>query len=213
VRGTFNPDDVDALGYSVSAMRIGVEGDAVCGRLSAITEIVIDGNLQCVDVDCERLKVFEQADVEQIIRVTGCDRRKDQQDDHGDYLQQAYLVESGHDALDEVAPDQLRASLECGLIKAGSVTAAGSIRVEGAIHCQGYLKAARSIIAGGPITAGKRQGVLAGLGVPRDRWLVSGYVCAPQKPARILTGVYRPLGRRRGQALRPASIPGSTRAK
>ena len=135
------------------------------------------------------------------------------EDHYGDDLQQAYLAGSGHDDLEEIAPEQLRASLECGSIKAGSVSAAGSIRAEGPIHCQGYLKAARSIIAGGPITPGKRHGVLAGLGIPRDHWLVSGYVCGPQKPARILTGVYRPLGRRRGLALRPASIPGPTRAK
>ena len=122
-------------------------------------------------------------------------------------------MECGRDLLKKVALELGHPSLVCGSIDAGSGSSAGSIRSDGSISCDMYLKANRRIIAGGAITTGKKYGVLAGIGVPRDRWLVSGYVCSPEKPPRILTGVYRALGRRRGPYLKPAGLPKSPRSK
>lgn len=212
VGGLFNPDSVDALGCPIDAQRIYIDGDSLCGDLSAIWEITIEGDLDCVNVECMRLNVWGSARVEEAISATAPDRLEE---DDSMALQDISIfdVECGRDPLEKVAPEHVRSSLDCGSIDAGSVTAAGSIRSSGSISCETYLKANRSIIAGGSITSGKKYGVLAGIGVPRDRWLASGYVCSPEKPPRILTGVYRALSRRRGLYLKPAGLPKPPRLK
>jgi cytoskeletal protein CcmA (bactofilin family) len=207
VGGLFRADDVDAFGYTIGASELVVEGDADCGFLFARREVTVEGNLECVQVECLRLQVWGRIDSEQSVTVTGTDRREAAEDEHRIDSMGIYFAECGHDPMEKVTPEQLRASLECRAIKAGSISAAGSIRVTGSIDCGGYLKANRSIIAGEAITTGKKHGVLAGIGVPRDRWLTTGYVCTPHKPARILTGVYRSLGRRRSTVLKPAGLP------
>lgn len=212
VSGHFQPDAVDAMGLRVSANSIVAEGDVDCGDLDATRGIEIQGNLDCVSVDAKRLKVWGHARVEGTLMVSEPDRAET---DEGDpYLgwQDIYNAESGHDPLERFPAEQLSPSLEAGSLDVGSVTAAGSIRVQGNIACRYYLRANRSIIAGGPISTGKQHGILAGIGVPRDRWLKTGYVSASQKPQRILTGVFRPLGRRgAGAVLRPAGLPRAPR--
>lgn len=211
VAGHFQSDVVDALGACVSANSIYTEDDVVCGDLDVTRWIEILGDLHCVSVNASRLKVCGSARVEEAVIVTEPDRAETNAVDS--YLGNAlYDAESGHDPMERIAPEQLSPSLEAGSLDAGSVTAAGSISVEGSIVCRCYLKANRSIIAGGPISTGKQHGILVGIGVPRDRWLKSGYVSAPQKPQRILTGVFRPLGRRRaGAILKPAGLRGTPR--
>ncbi len=199
VGGVFNADDVDALGFSISAQSIYIEGDVFCGYLEAAREITVDGNLQCVNVDCMRLRVCGDAMAEEAIVVTAPDRHE-----LADIESTLYQVESGNDPMEAVAAEDLVVSLQCGSIKAGSVSAAGSIRADRAIEVQCYLKANCSITSGQSISTGKGYGVLAGIGVPRDRWFSSGYVCAPEKPRCILTGAFRALSRRRrGWALKP----------
>ena len=214
VGGYFNPDDVDSTSFAVEAQSICIEGDIQCGSLSASGEISIQGDLHCSDVECWRLDVAGEALVEQLISTRSPDRLEADDDPRRLELNSdAYDVECGRDPMEKLAPDEVHPSLDCGTVSAGSVTSAGSIRSYGSISCDTYLKANRSILAGGAITTGKLYGVLAGIGVPRDRWLVSGYVCSPEKPPRILTGVYRALGRRRSIYLKPAGLPKPPRSK
>jgi cytoskeletal protein CcmA (bactofilin family) len=208
VSGHFQPDTVDAMGLCVSANSILAEGDVDCGDLDATRGIEIQGNLDCVSVDAKRLKVWGSARVEGALMVTEPDRAETDAGDRYLGWHDIYDAESGHDPLERVAPEQLSPSLEAGSLDVGSVTAAGSIRVEGSIACRHYLRANRSIIAGGVISTGKQHGILAGIGVPRDRWASTGYVSSSQRPQRVLTGVFRPLGRRRaGSVLKPAGLP------
>ena len=213
VGGYFIPDSVYALGFPVEAEWICTEGDADCGSLSASREIEIEGELYCVNVECMRLNVWGNAMVEESISTTSPDRCEDD-DAIQDESPTIFDVECGRDLLKKVALELGHPSLVCGSIDAGSVSSAGSIRSDGSISCDMYLKANRSIIAGGAITTGKKYGVLAGIGVPRDRWLISGYVCSPEKPLRILTGVYRALGHRRGySSLKSAGLLKPPRSK
>ena len=208
VGGPLIAQEIDAFGSSVSAQGVTVYGSLICGSIDALKRVFIGEDLDCVDADCPQLEVCGKADVQGTLLVTGADSLIS--DDHDGWIAStpAEFVEAGHDPLENVAPEEVRPSLVCGRLKAGSVTAAGSIRVYESIDCTFYLRAHRSILAGGVIETGKQHGIMAGIGVPRNLWLKTGYVCAAEKPKRVPTGVFRPLGRSRaGRVPKPAGLP------
>jgi cytoskeletal protein CcmA (bactofilin family) len=186
VKGRFNPDDVQILG-PLTARSAAIEGDADClGGIFVAERLYVEGDLNAPTVECGELECEGSVTVDDDLSVKGVGDRQ---------------------------CDPMQPAIFCwGELEAGQVVAAGAVEVLGPIRCHGYLRAEGSIAAAGPITTGARFGILAGLGVPRDTWLESGYVCAPERPARILTGQYRELARRsrRDVHLKPrrVRIPG-----
>ncbi|MEJ8837749.1 hypothetical protein [Ramlibacter sp. AN1133] len=210
VRGTWRASDVDALGLPAHANEIRVTGSLTCGSLQSPNDIQVYDNLYCVEVECRRLEVYGLAEAEHTILTSGPDGLSTGavQDTYG----QIFDTESGRDPLAKTRAEQVTPSLACGSIKAGSVSSFGSIRADTTIECKNYLKAHRSITAGVSIITGREHGILAGIGVPRGQWLTAGFVCAPERPPRILTGTYRKLGRRRASGvLQPMTLPRSPR--
>jgi hypothetical protein len=120
-----------------------------------------------------------------------------------------YLALNGR-GIDLAKEEPDYAMLYCDTLKAGRIIVAGSIDADGDIDCREYLRADGSVLASGMIRTGRQFGILAGLAVPRDQWLRAGYVCAPEKPARVLTGKYRKLSKRRSRRtyrFKPAPLP------
>lgn len=203
VGGQFNPDSVEAYGNWIDAQSIVAEGDLNCGTLSASQAIWIQGQLQCVTVEATRLAVDGVALVEQSVVTVGTDVQREAEIRRTNLHVDPHYFESNRDpkpsSLFDVAP-----SLECGELRAGSITAAGSIYVDGELRCNQHLKANRSITAGKSIAVGRGYAIFAGLGVPKSDQHTKGFVCAPQRPRGIAFGEFRELGRRLiGRGLRP----------
>jgi predicted acyltransferase (DUF342 family) len=201
VAGQFNPDDCWVHGdlYSRTVL---TEGDLYCyGHHNAKGWVRIEGELHVGKLQCRHLQVWTSVYGEEGIVVWGGDTVNG--DDN--YRSTAWDSEEHPKKKEEMLP-----SIECdGEISAESISAAGSIRADGSIEARGgHVRANGSITSAGSITVPKDFGILAGLDVARSRWLNEGYVCAPAKPMRILTGAYRPLARKRKGlfGLKPARL-------
>jgi hypothetical protein len=197
----FNPDNCTVTGGIISAKTVGIDGDLDCGSLYSQQWIFVEGDLNCSMVECSQLTTWGTANVYETIVATGGDTYCDGASPEVTY--RSTEVDYNDKQTGDIDP-----SIQCGgQLVATAVTSGGSILVDDLIACKGYLKANRTITCGGTITTGKQFGILAGLDVSRDKWLTDGYVCAAQKPLRILTGNYRPLGRRRrGSDPKPARL-------
>lgn len=200
IGGHFSPDESHVEGH-IEAGTVSVdEGDLDCYGLDVESWVHVAGDLYCTDVSCSHLDVEGSVVALEAVVVHGGDTIENDED-AAPY--RSKRVEAGTESKDVLA------SLHCSGLKAGSVSAGGSILVDGRIECtHGYLRAGRSITASEKITSAKDFGILAGLDVARSLWLKEGYVCAPSKPQRLLTGTYRPIGKRR-----PYSDPKPARLK
>jgi len=200
VGGHFSPDECYVQGHIEAGTVCVDEGDLDCYGLDVESWVRVAGDLTCTDVSCSHLEVEGSVVAEEAVVVHGGDTMQDNKD-AAPY--RSKRVEAG------TKSKGVLASLRCSGLKAGSVSAGGSILVDGRIECtDGYLRAGRSITASEKISSAKDFGILAGLDVARSLWLKDGYVCAPSKPQRLLTGAYRSIGKRR-----PYSDPKPTRLK
>lgn len=199
IAGQFNPDDCWLYG-DLEAKTVLTEGDLDCfGNLKASGWVCIEGSLHVQNLQCSHLQVGVSLHGEEAIEVRGGDTVNGE----GSYRSTPWNHRR------PPKNETVLTSIECGgEISAESISAAGSIRADGPIEArEGYVRANGSIASAGPINTHKDFGILAGLDVARSLWLQEGYVCAPTKPTRILTGAFRPLARKRkGQEPKPARL-------
>jgi predicted acyltransferase (DUF342 family) len=198
VEGHFSPDFCRVEG-NIDVRTANVdEGDLSCHSIHAQEWLYVAGDLDAIEVSCQQLEVGGSTVVEENIDVTG-----------GDTLEGDGRYRSISATRKDKQKKDVLASLHChGDLKAGSITVGGSVLVDGDLHCsRGYLRADRNITSAGRITTSESFGILSGLGVARTQWLQEGYVTAAVEPLHLLTGAFRPLGRRpRYSSPKPARL-------
>lgn len=195
--GDLKAEEVRILGGHLSA-----SGDVIATRW-----VYADGSLEVANLVCSHLEA-RTVHASGEIKVSGGDTDEehwDDADEDQDCYREVAWEDANRDDGHKLTERARLPSLRCGEeITAERVTAGGSIRVNGPIKCHGgYLKASGSITAAGKIAVHKDYGVLAGLGVSRRLWLQEGFVSAPSKPRNTLTGVFRPLAKRKNRGTDP----------
>ena len=77
------------------------------------------------------------------------------------------------------------------------IESTGKILSVGQMSAGMYIKAGDMIASKVSVSAGSDYGIFAGLRHPRSAWSERGYVCAPKKPANIISGIFHPLKAKR----------------
>jgi hypothetical protein len=192
IDGSLDCSIVDALGMPLEVGSLYVDDDLTCGLLEVAKDAGVGGDLYCVGLACDTLQLHGSAEVVEALRVRGPDMRPAD----GRHADGTPFDEIDARGLERLRPGDLMPSLTCVHLKAGSIEVRGSLYADGALHCDGHLRADLGVTACEGLTTGPHHGVMAGLGVPTGLWHTLGCVSAPGPRPRVLTGEFRPLGRR-----------------